>query len=201
MIDGKRRRMQAVPAALHRLGPENKILAMVKSVEGEMTHLVRAYDGEPVDVLCKDVVGTSNEVEGLLDHDKNLASWKEMTLDGVSSKFLVPGKFHPMLTLGLGEFDDEELAAAGMAPVTKLPIQDAAEDMMEPIVTAGGARDKVDSRAVTDLQDLQEEEQFLYNERATGIETYTVTSTNSASGSGGMLLVVLAVGIAWSLYA
>ena len=201
MIDGKRRRMQAVPAALHRMGPENKILAMVKSVEGEMTHLVRAYDGEPVDVLCKDVIGTSNEVEGLLDHDKDLASWKEMTLDGVSSKFLVPGKFHPMLTLGLGEFDDEELAAAGMAPVTKLPMETADEDITEPIVTDGGAQDKVDARALTDLQDLQQEEQFLYNERPGDIETYTTASSSSSGGSGGMLMVVLAVGIAWSLYA
>ena len=173
---------------------------MVKSVEGKIAHVVRAYDGEPIDLPCPDVVGTSNEVEGLLDHDKDLASWKEMTLDGYSSKFLVPGKFHPMLTLGLGEFDDEELQAAGMAPVTKQTMQTAPVDITEPITE--GAQDKVDSRAVTDLKDLQQEEQFLYNERPSTIVAETRTEESSSpGGNGGMLMLVLAVGVAWALYA
>ena len=198
----QRRRMSAVvPDVFQQMGPDNKVLALVKSVEGKTVHLVRAYDGELVDIEQPNVVGTSNTIGGLLDHNEKLSDWKEMTLDGYNPKFQLPGKSQPMLTLGLGLYEGEELHK--MAPVTKRPQLEARSTIKEPITSTSGASDLVSKRYKINLEDEAQNDAALTGIRANDVtEIILEKSTGpSISGSGGPLMVLLAVGVAWAFFA
>ena len=195
-IIGKRRRMGSVPAILQKMRPENQVLALVKSIEGETVHLVRAFDGEPIDLPQKEVKGSSSAIESSLDHDKELMQWKEDTLDtDKNPKFHPPGSIHPMLALGLGELDDEELRNIEMQPSTVKALPDALEQIASPINVFDSATDKVAKRDLTHVEDENEQLQNFFDTRgdfkAGLVEVGQNPDTVGGGGSGAMVMLMI----------
>ena len=198
VLDHKRR-LQEVPAALKMMGPQNKVLAMVKSIEGKTVHLVRAYDGVLVDSEQPLVFGATKSIQGLLN--KEFSGWKHRTLGGHNPRLNLPSRKHPMLTLGLGEFDDEELQGVRMAPTTKLQVEQTDTGGFEPVKEFPDAG-KSWSRLETKMADFAENEAYFNRDRPIEYSSELLTQEPSVGGgSGSALMIVVGLGIAWAVLA
>ena len=181
LIGQQRRRMAAVPQSLQQMGPDNKILAMVKHVEGGKVEVVRAFDGETLDLKLEEVVGSSSKIEGLLNHDSKMAEWKFKTLEGQDPHYNAPGTIHPMLALGLGDLDDELLEEVKMKPhMTKKGSPVAKLPRTEPIRVMQGTNNIEDARRKTEAQDALEDIQNQYNSRTEKVVMADMPSSEGA---------------------
>tara|TARA_B100000029_G_scaffold365500_1_gene358814 strand:+ start:1234 stop:2874 length:1641 start_codon:yes stop_codon:yes gene_type:complete len=190
----RRLRQQPIPDELKALGPQNKVLALVTSVEGKTVHVVRAFDGEPLDVSQEVVVGTTNGLQKTMSQQSGMGSWRQNVLEGYDPHVRPPGEIHPMLTLGMGEMDDEQVRALQMAPAAK--ILGSTEVRGDGIVrTSMGEAGKVDLRAKIDVEDEQAHNSFINRERPGGVEVVQFTESSYAEGNGGMLMLVIGAAI------
>ena len=162
-------------------------------------NLVRAYDGESIAVDQERVVGTTNGMQKTMSQQKGMGSWRVNVLEGKDQHILPPGESHPMLALGLGELDDEQIRALEMAPAAKfLESVDMPSD--------GRLRESddlvrvVESRGMTAALDDAEVTGFMDRERPSAIRTVRTTKGPdlTPNGNGGTLMLV--VGAAVCLY-
>ena len=194
MRSNRRKLAQEVPDALRNMQPENMVLAMVESIEGDTLHVVRAYDGAKVDQPWNSVFPAKDSVQGLLNRDKACGPWKLRVLEGASSTQVTPGQTHPMLTLGLGEATSEELKQIEKPEVVerKLP------------TFATTNQDLVTQNKIKDIrkQDRQEEDLVQFEDPAKVIEYPEERQTSSDfSTSTGTLLLVVGAAVLYMTYA
>jgi hypothetical protein len=110
LIGGRKRRLAAIPEALTLMQSDNRILGMVKTIQGKQLEVVRAYDGVVLIEDWEDISPASTEVQGLLNRDKYCGDWRSRVLEGGNPTQVTPGENRPMLSLGLGEFTSEVLS-------------------------------------------------------------------------------------------
>jgi len=197
ILNHRRLRQQPVPDELAAMGPDDKVLALVTSVEGKAVHVVRAFDGEPLDISQEVVIGTTNGLQKTMTQQKGMGSWRQSVLEGNDPHLRPPGESHPMLTLGMGEMDDEQVRALEMAPASR--IMGSTEVQGDGIVrTTLGEAGKVDNRAKIDMEDDLAQIGFANRERPAGVEVIQFKESSHVEGNGGMLMLV--VGAAIVLY-
>ena len=173
LIDHTRRRDLVVPPELEKMRADNKVLALVKSIHGGHVEVVRAFDGEELDLEVNQVLGSSNSIEKTLDHDVKLAKWKTKTLLGIDPHLNPPGTVHPMLTLGLGELDDELLAELKMKP--HMRFAEERETESGPIDVVPGAGQIETNIRKRDAQDELNDIQNFRNWRTQVVEMKDMT--------------------------
>ena len=174
-----RRNLAAVPDALRKVQADNMVLAMVESIEGEILHVVRAYDGKKVNKDFERVFPASEKVQGLLDRDNACGKWKMDVLEGKNATYNTPGTVHPFLTLGMGEATEEELRAMEAPP----KVSEVAPEETPVVVENKIVKDKLESIRAADEQeeDLMQyavRDEFRYDmdePKSTGIESSTST--------------------------
>ena len=187
IITSKKRRLAAVPAALSGLEEDSKILALVRSVEGENLNLVRAYDGSVVKSEWGATCPATEDIQGLLNHTKHFSEWRSRVLEGGNPRNITPGEFRPDITLGLGDF------------VKKKPVTITPDEIVGDKTVAYGAEGipAAEEQELVDLLDEIEENKQLYGTLQEVGETYEVgperSSGPSSSSSGPMLLVLGAI--------
>jgi hypothetical protein len=168
------------------------------SVEGKKVNIVRAYDGEPMAVDQIAVIGTTNGMQKTMSQQTGLGEWRVNVLEGKDPHIRPPGESHPMLALGLGEFDDEQVRALEMAPgarITQSTVMTSDGRTHTSIAEAG----RVLNREKTILQDEQAASSFVNRERPAGVNVAGgFKETDAPGGNGGSLMLV--VGAAIVLY-
>ena len=149
-------------------------MALVKHIEGKKVEVVRAFDGETLDLKLDEVIGSTSKIEGLLNHDSELATWKLKTLDGFDPHYNAPGTVHPMLALGLGEMDDELLQETKKGSTVSGPPR------TQPIRVMEGANEIEISRRKTDAQDALEDVQNQFKSRTQQVVMVDMPSKDGA---------------------
>jgi hypothetical protein len=198
LIGGKKRRLAAVPDALSRMQADNKILGLVKTIEGRNLEVVRAYDGKVLMEDWGEISPASESVQGLLNRDKYCGNWRFRVLEGANPTQVTPGESRPMLTLGLGELSDESLQKVESPEET--PIKDRFSAVAEGVE---GVADVIQSEQISKADEM-EDALMLGDGRyevhwSTEEDRLSASTTSSGGGSGAMLLVVGAL-VLWTIY-
>jgi hypothetical protein len=198
ILSHRRLRQADMPAELLAMGPQNKVLALVTSVEGKTVHVVRAFDGEPLDVTQESVVGTTNGLQKTMSGQKSMGSWRLSVLEGHDPHIRPPGESHPMLTLGVGQFNEEIGAALEMVGAARITGSATLEHDGR-IRTTVGDTGKVETREKNKLQDELDTTAFTNRERPAGVKSVRFQEISATPGGNGGTLV-LVVGAAVCLY-
>mgnify|MGYP001390303335 CR=1 FL=1 len=189
--------MGVIPDALKKMGPQDKVLALVKSVHGEQVEVVRAFDGEDLYFKQSKIFGTSGSLEGSLDHEKKAALWKKYVMEGRNPTLNPLGRSHPMLALGLGELD-EETRESSMMPHSKIKTVAPTSFTSGNRITYPGSG-VVDEREKIDLQDQAEDvANYLGIRHDTEIQGRVLESGETGGGGGGgagMILMVAGIAL------
>jgi len=109
LIGSRKRRLAVIPDSLAIMQSDNRILALVKSIQGRKIEVVRAYDGQVLTEDWAELNPASDAVQGLLNRDKSCGNWRLRVLEGANPTLATPGETRPMLALGLGEMTNESL--------------------------------------------------------------------------------------------
>jgi hypothetical protein len=196
MLNSHARRLAAVPPELQQMGPDSRVLALVKTIEGKHTHVVRAYDGQHMDVSTAEVLGATNKINGLLNQDRSMVKWKLTVLEGGNSKIDLPSRKHPMLTLGLGELDDEQLDTYKMLPQTKVR-HDITGSAFEPVYKSDGMAQEVENKKLQFMRDEEQNQMMLTGDRTHElVPVYRASESDGPSIGGGSGPLLLIIGIA-----
>lgn len=193
LTQSRQRRLAAVPPALATMQADNRILGLVKTIQGQRLDVVRAYDGKELVEPWRDILPASDSVQGLLNRDKYCGPWRSRVLEGANPTQVTPGEYRPMLTLGLGEVSSEELQKIEEPDVPRL----------DPSKVVGVERSNVTSalehRQIA-LDDLLDERLELDNVRMIGqIEQPPEKARSSSPGTGSLMLVVGAA-VLWAVF-
>ena len=198
LIGGKKRRLAAVPDSLSRMQADNRILGLVKTIEGRHLEVVRAYDGKVLMEEWRDISPASENVQGLLNRDKYCGDWRSRVLEGANPTQVTPGENRPMLALGLGELGDESLENVEKPEET--PIQDRFSSVAH---GTEGVQDVIKGEKISKADEM-EDALMLGDGRyevhwSTEEDRLSASTASSGGGSGAMLLVVGAI-VLWTLY-
>ena len=198
LIGKSKRRLAAVPDALSRMQADNKILGLVKTIEGRHLEVIRAYDGKVLMEEWEEISPASENVQGLLNRDKYCGNWRSRVLEGANPTQVTPGESRPMLVLGLGELSEENLEKVEKPEET--PIQDRFA-----VVAHGseGVQDVIKAEQISKADEM-ETALMLGDGRyevnwSTEEDRLDASGGSSGGGPGAMLLVVGAI-VIWTLY-
>ena len=119
-----------------------------------------------------------------------------MVQPGVNSKIDLPSQKHPMLTLGLGELDDEQLDTYKMLPQTKVR-QDITGSAFEPVYKTDAMAQEVANKKLQFMRDEEENQMMLTGDRTHElVPVYQARGSDEPSIGGGSGPLLLIIGIA-----
>ena len=199
LIGRRKRRLAAIPEALSIKQSDNRILALVKTIQGKKIEVVRAYDGQVLNEDWEEVSPASDEVQGLLNRDKYCGNWRSRVMEGANPTQVTPGESRPMLTLGLGEFSSEKLI--------KIENPETPNDTDTFGAVAHGNEGVADVLRVEQIAENDQLEDALrlgdgaYEAHwSTEEDRVAIKSSEKSGGGPGALMLVGGVIILWALY-
>jgi len=194
IADKFRRRLKGIPDELSRMGPNDKVLGLVSSIEDDKVNVVRAYDGQAFSFKQEQVYGTSSGLDSTLCKQNSTKKWRSDFLKGFNPTLHPLSETHPYLALGIGEQLDELPREATMYPSARAP--DTGQDLSwDDTLKATVGNTNVNGQKV-DMQDYLDDEANFYRESA----QYSVESAHGLKGSedsggggnGASFLIILA---------
>jgi hypothetical protein len=196
---GRKRRLAAIPEALALMQSDNRILGLVKTIEGKDLEVIRAYDGQVMTEQWKEVSPASESVQGLLNRDKYCGDWRLRVMEGGNPTQVTPGENRPMLALGLGELSSEKLK--------QLETPDTAGniDNYAPVgIGTEGVSDVVLQEQISKNDEFEDnliQGQGRYEAHWSTEEDRISKSSGATSGSGpGAMLLVVGALLLWTVY-
>jgi hypothetical protein len=199
LTTSRKRRLKAVPDALSRMQPDNKILGLVKTIHGKELEVVRAYDGEVLNQMWEDVNPASTSVQGLLNKDKYCGNWRSRVLEGANPTQVTPGESRPMLSLGLGELPDEDLRT--IETPDDRPFDPQHSGVVEGEEGVVGVERSEDIAVADQLEEALQTTGSRYDVHWSTEEDRLAESNRGGGGGGsGTMMLVLCVGILWAVY-
>ena len=172
---------------------ENRVLALVTRIKGDQVKVVRAFDGEEVELKAPAILGSTGSLEKTLNGDKRLLRWKFNTLDGIDPHLNPPGVEHPMLSLGLGELDDEILENIRMAPHMRVKRETRGETGVHPVEFEEGANGIEDAIRERDAKDNLEDVQNYFKNHSQKIVMKDIPSEPQSEPNSTFLMIFGAV--------
>ena len=176
------------------MGPNDKVLGVVSSIEGDKVHVVRAYDGRMFTFAQSQVFGTSSNLNATLNSQKSSKQWRANFLKGIDPMIHPLSETHPFLALGIGEQIDELPREVNMYPSARVMSDKGSKDFTDSVRAKIGNVNTTQSQV--ELRDALEDEAKFYRDKGDfSVETeYPRKSeeTSVGGGSGASVLMILA---------
>ena len=185
------RRLLKAPDILAKMGPNDKVLGLVESIEGDKVNVVRAYDGSKFQYPQSNVYGTSSALNYTLVRQKSTKNWRQAVLRGFDPSVNPLSVSHPYLALGIGEEIPEMPRDATMYPTARVT-QSGTEDDMTNSFKAKVGKLNVNDQLVGMQDKLDDEAQLHKYAQQYTVETDNTPESSSSGGSGASFLIILA---------